>query len=80
MRYYKIVIRPFDTSADAYIRGTLEGHAIGNETYILDIDMSEGQVERHLRETADNVEVVEILQDEFERLSREKLGFYAPKP
>ena len=78
--YYKIVIRPFDTSADLYIRGTLEGHAVGGETYILDIDMSRDQVEMHLRQTADNVEVVEIPQAEFELLSRQKLRFFAPNP
>jgi hypothetical protein len=66
-RYYKIVIRPFDKSAHLYIEEELEGHYIGDETYVLDTDMSGDQVERDIH-AAENVEVVEIRQDEFERL------------
>jgi hypothetical protein len=80
MKHYKITITPFDKSTDGYIKGTLGGHSIGRSDYILDIDMSGEEIEKQLRQTADNAEVVEISRSEFELLSREKLGFYAPKP
>jgi hypothetical protein len=80
MKHYRITVKPFDKATDGYIRGTLEGHSIGHGDYILDIDMSREEVENNIRQTADDVEVVEISGSEFERLSREKLGFYAPKP
>ena len=66
--YYKIVVRPFDKTADLYIKENLGGHVIGGGAYILDTDTSGDQLERDLRQTADYVEILEIRQDEFERL------------
>jgi hypothetical protein len=78
MKCYKIVITPFDTFADSRVK-MFGGHNTG-EFYILDMDMTKEQLEADLRQTAETVEVIEISKAEFELLSREKLGFYAPKP
>ncbi|HEV2202282.1 MAG TPA: hypothetical protein VGR73_20885 [Bryobacteraceae bacterium] len=78
MEHYKIVMEPFDASADSRIK-IFGGHNTG-DFYILDTDMSKTQIENDLRQTAESVEVIEISKAEFESLSREKVGFYASKP
>lgn len=79
MNYYSIVMKGFDASADARIK-TLGGHEIGPGCYILNTRRSSKQIEDDLRQTADEVEITEISNAQFESISREKLGFYAPNP
>ncbi|HEX4748232.1 MAG TPA: hypothetical protein VH302_01705 [Bryobacteraceae bacterium] len=79
MSYYKIVIEPLDFVTDAYLK-TLGGYNIGAGQYILDIDRDCENLKGSLAETAESVEVVAIEEPEFEAISREKKGSYAPKP
>jgi hypothetical protein len=81
MKYYKIVIEPTDASAQSRI--ILFGGYNTGDFYILELDetdMDTDQLETDLRRTAESVEIVEISKVKFESYSREKLGFFAPKP
>jgi hypothetical protein len=78
MKCYQVVIKPCDTIAVARIV-VLGGLNIG-DFYILETKTNRDELANDLRQTAEGTEVTEISRVEFETLSREKLGFYAPKP
>jgi hypothetical protein len=78
-RHFKIAMIGYDRSAEARII-LYGGHKITDGCYILDTDETEAHIKSDLSQTAEMVEMTQITPAQFEVVSRERLGFYAPNP
>jgi hypothetical protein len=77
MHPFRITMKGFDRSAEARIV-IYGGLKIRDGEYILDTKESRDSIETDLRQTAETVEITDLTPAEFESISREYRGFYAP--
>jgi hypothetical protein len=75
MRYFHIDVHGFDDGR-AVLLNALN---IGSQEYLIQADDIRG-IREDLLQTADAVEWSEITRQEYEDISRDRRGFYAPVP